>query len=417
MPFNPVAAFQAGRQNALGIQAQEQGIAAEAAAAPRRNALADLQLQQAQVGAERSNTQFDQNEKLRQVKLLSQGATALGNIDPSQWQTAIPKIEGFLNQQGVDTSQLDLANVTPESLNQFIAEAESVLGGAVQGEQFTLGAGQQRFDAQGKRIAGVDPKAPTPSALEKNLIAAGFTPGTPEFEIEAQKFIQKPTGTQVTIGGEKKFKEKVAEGQAKTYGRIGEEADAAIDANQSLSIMENIDVNTGALEPAKQALAAFGAAFGIDTSGLANVSAGEGFNAEAKRVVLAVKASQKGPQTDKDEATIRDTVANLGNTRAGNQFIIDSARALNNRRIERKEFYDNFIEEAGGDFKDESGKTADRAWSEFKRSTPMVSAVRRTPEGLPVFFYKFEESVRNANPDATRAEIIEAWKNPPKGAK
>ena len=415
--FNPIGAFQTARSNALGIQAQEQGIAREAAAAPNRNALADLQLSQAQVGAERSNTQFDQNEQIRQLTLLSQGATALGNIDPKQWQAAIPKIEGFLNQQGVDTSQLDLANVTPESLQQFVAEAESVLGGGAQGDQFTLGAGQQRFDAAGNKIAGVEPKAPTPSSLEKNLVAAGFTPGTPEFEAEAQKFIQKPTGTQVTIGGEKKFKEKVAEGQAKTFGRIGEEADAAIDANQSLSVLENIDVNTGALEPAKQAVAAFGAAFGIDTSGLANVSAGEGFNAEAKRVVLAVKASQKGPQTDKDEATIRDTVANLGNTTAGNQFIIDSARALNNRRIERKDFYDNFIEGAGGNFKDETGKTADRAWSEFKRSTPMVSSVRKTPQGLPVFFYKFEESVRSANPDATRAEIIEAWKNPPKGAK
>lgn len=132
MPFNPVAAFQAGRQNALAIQGQEQGIAAEAAAAPRRNALADLQLSQAQIGAERSNTQFDQDEQIRQLTLLSQGATALGNIHQDQWQSAIPKIEGFLNKQGVDTSQLDLKNVTPQSLQQFVTEAESVLGGNAQ---------------------------------------------------------------------------------------------------------------------------------------------------------------------------------------------------------------------------------------------------------------------------------------------
>jgi hypothetical protein len=226
--------------------------------------------------------------------------------------------------------------------------------------------------------------------------------------------VQKPA-TRIEIGGEKKFQEKLAEGQAKTVGRISEEADAAIDANQSLAVLEAIDVDTGALEPAKQGLAAFAQAFGLDASGIANVAKGEAFNAEAKRLVLAVKATQKGPQTDKDEITIRKTVADLGNTRAGNQFIIDSARALNNRKIERKEFYDRFIEEAGGNFKDETGKTADRAWAEFKRSTPMISTNLRTPEGLPVFFYRFEEAVRNANPEATRGEILQAWKDANRG--
>ena len=196
---------------------------------------------------------------------------------------------------------------------------------------------------------------------------------------------------------------------AKTVGRVTEEADAAIDANQSLSVLENIDVNQGALEPAKQALAGFAEGFGIDASRLANVSQGEAFNAEAKRIVLAVKASQKGPQTDRDEVTIAQTVANLGNSKAGNQFIIDSARALNNRRIERKDFYESFIQAAGGNFRGADGKNADQAWSDYKRKTPLLSPTMRTPEGLPVFFYKFEQAVREANPGATRQQILEAW--------
>jgi hypothetical protein len=284
---------------------------------------------------------------------------------------------------------------------------------------FSLGQGQSLFDAAGNLIASVAPKSEglDQTTIEKQLVAAGFTPGTKEFQAEVLKSIQKPVGTQINIGGEKKFQEEVQKGQAATYAKVGEEADSAIDANQSLSVLESIDVDTGALEPAKQGIAAFAAGFGVDASGLANISKGEAFNAEAKRIVLAVKASQKGPQTDKDEFTIRETVANLGNTKAGNQFIIDSARALNNRRIERKEFYDRFIEDNGGNFKDESGKTADRAWADFKRNTPLISSTQRTPEGLPVFFYKFEEAVRDANPDATRAEIIEAWKAKNKGVK
>jgi hypothetical protein len=259
---------------------------------------------------------------------------------------------------------------------------------------------------------------PKRTTLERNLIAAGIPEDSKEFKAAVLKAVTKPAvQVGVSVGADKKFQAKVSEGQAKTFGRIGEEADAAIDANQSLDVLESIDVDTGALEPAKQGIAAFATAFGIDASGLANVSKGEAFNAEAQRIVLSVKASQKGPQTDKDEVTIRKTVASLGNTRAGNQFIIDSARALNNRRIERKTFYDDFIEAAGGNFKDASGKTADSAWSEFKRGTPMISSKLRSPEGLPVFFFKFEQDVRGANPDASRAELMEAWRAANKGAK
>jgi len=260
-------------------------------------------------------------------------------------------------------------------------------------------------------------KPQNPTSLQKNLIAAGLKPGTPEFEQAVLTSVTKPQ-TSVTVGGgDSAFQKELAKGQAKNVATVREEADAAIDANQSLSILENIDVNTGALEPAKQGLAAFANAFGLDGSKLASVSAGEAFNAEAQRLVLSVKATQKGPQTDKDEATIRKTVASLGNSQQGNQFIIDSARAMNNRKIGRKDFYDTFLEESGGKFRNADGVTADAAWSKFKRDTPMVSSKLRTPEGLPVFFFKFDDAVRSANPDATRAEILEAWRAADKRAK
>ena len=233
-----------------------------------------------------------------------------------------------------------------------------------------------------------------------------------------QEQLAKPTGTTVNLGGgDKAFQRALGANQAARMGKITEEADAAIDSNQELSVLESLDVNSGMLEPAKQGLASFATAFGVDASGLANISKGEAFNGVANRIVLSVKATQKGPQTDRDEATIRKTVANLGNSKAGNQFIMDSARALNNRRMERKEFYDNFVEQNEGKFRDSSGKNADSAWSEFKRNTPMISSNLRTPEGLPVFFYKFEQDVRGANPDATRQEILEFWKQQNKGKK
>jgi hypothetical protein len=214
------------------------------------------------------------------------------------------------------------------------------------------------------------------------------------------------SSTTINLGdkGVGKEQEELAKIRAKQLSQYQEDRDIAIDVNQSLDVLENIDVNTGALEPAKQGLAAFGKAFGIDTSGIANVSAAEAFNAEAKKMVLSVKATQKGPQTDKDENTIASTVANLGNTKEGNQFVINSSRALSNRKIERADFFDNFLDE------NETLKGANRAWAKFKRSTPMVSSKLKSPLGLPVFFYEFEKKVRNANPDASRADILEAWR-------
>jgi hypothetical protein len=261
------------------------------------------------------------------------------------------------------------------------------------------------------------PDALTPTSLQKNLESAGLVPGSEEFKAAVLAGTVSPSTT-VTVGdGEQAFSKEMAKGQAKSVMLVNEQSDAAVDANQSLSVLENIDIETGALEPAKLALASFATAFGIDGSKIANVAGGEAFNAEAQRIVLSIKASQKGPQTDKDEITIRKTVAALGNSKQGNQFIIDSARALNNRRIGRKDFYDEFLQSTGGKFKNSDGVNADAAWSKFKRETPMISANQRTPEGLPVFFYKFDEAVRSANPDATRGQILEAWRAREKRAK
>ena len=339
-----------------------------------------------------NQSDVDREEALRENEVLTRGALNALSLPPEKRREFVQSQRNEFAAAGRDTTRTDrMLSMDDAQMNQLLQIQ------AREGQSIKALA-EQQF-----------PKQAATTTLQKNLIAAGLKPGTPEFEAEVLKSINKPT-TQVTIGGDKTFAKEVAKGHAKNLSKIREEADTAIDVNQSLDVLENIDVNTGALEPAKQAIASFGKAFGMDTSGIANVAAGEGFNAEAKRLVLAVKASQKGPQTDKDEATIRSTVANLGNTKEGNQFIIDSARALNDRRIERKDFYDNFLEETGGKFRNEAGKTADAAWSKFKRNTPMVSKNLRTPEGLPVFFYKFEQDVRNANPDASRAEILEAWR-------
>lgn len=300
---------------------------------------------------------------------------------------------GAIEQLGGDSTEtealfnaINSAN-SPEGLQRVIAELDDDL---------------QNFQSQG--LFGA-PKPEARTSLAKNLISSGLVEGSPEFQQAITDTLAKG-GQTINVGGPDIGEEQkaLAKSNVKTLETFRSEREDAITINQSLDVLDNIDVNTGALEPMKQGLAAFGAGFGIDTSALANISAGEAFNAVAKRIVLSVKATQKGPQTDQDEDTIRATVSSLGNSKEGNQFIVDSARALSNRKIERADFFDNYLETEG------KLAGANRAWSKFKRNTPMVSPVLKN-NGLPVFFYKFAGDIRSLNPDATNAEVLTAWRD------
>jgi hypothetical protein len=375
----------------------KQGVADDnrAAALDKRNA--DFQALMVSKSDE-ERAELDRENK----ELTTTAVNALGITDKTQRRLFLERKRAQYVENGRDTSNIDRALALDDT------ELEKTL--TMQAEQ------GQELSVRLNRMFG-DREL---TNNEQKVVSEGLELGTPEAIERVTELNSKSGAAQntVTVGAqESAFSKGMGAINAKTIGTINEQASAAVDANQSLSVLENIDIETGALEPAKLALASFATAFGIDGSKIANVAGGEAFNAEAQRIVLSVKASQKGPQTDKDEITIRKTVASLGNSKQGNQFIIDSARALNNRRIGRKEFYDQFLESTSGKFKNSDGVNADSAWSKFKRETPMISANQRTPEGLPVFYYKFEEAVRSANPDATRGQILEAWRAREKRAK
>jgi len=381
----------------LNVQRGQQ-ISQQAQQAPFQNRLLEAQAGQAEAGV----TESQQLNRVRSIALFGSeiaNDVKAGNLASIRAKT-VQRIAQDLPNQGVPSN--DSQELLELIDNPDISEQDKL----TQIDQIS-----QQATALGQQF-GVLEAPSQPTAIQQNLIASGLTPGTPEFQQELLASIRKPSGTTVTIGtGLGEEQKALAKLRARELGTIQEEANAAIDTIQSLDVLENIDVNTGALEPAKQGVAAFGRAFGLDTSALANVAAGEAFNAEAKKLVLSIKATQKGPQTDKDEETIRETIANLGNSQQGNQFIIDSSRAFSGRKIEKADFFNTFLEDK------ETLKGANKAWSDFKRKTPMVSSNLRTPQGLPVFFYKFEQDVRNANPQASKQEILEAWRIADKGAR
>lgn len=136
--FDPVGAFQRARRSALQIQAAEQQLAA----APVRNQLADLKLEQAKVGAQRSETQFGQQQALQRATLLGQSASALKGLPLEQRDAAFAAISPQLEQFGVDVTQFPAGSFTDENLDNAMAQAQAF----IQSPQKQT-AGQQEFNA------------------------------------------------------------------------------------------------------------------------------------------------------------------------------------------------------------------------------------------------------------------------------
>jgi len=102
--FDPVGAFQRGRRGALGIERQEQQIAAERTAAPRRNILGDISIQQAQqtlaAGRElqaQQGTTFEQQQAIQQATVGVQVTDALGRLSQDQRGSAFASLQDRLS--------------------------------------------------------------------------------------------------------------------------------------------------------------------------------------------------------------------------------------------------------------------------------------------------------------------------------
>ena len=68
------------------------------------------------------------------------------------------------------------------------------------------------------------------------------------------------------------------------------------------------------------------------------------FLANASQAVLQKQLEQKGPQTETDAQRITQTGAQLGNTKAANEFVLQVAKAQLQRDIDQRNFYDNWYE-------------------------------------------------------------------------
>ena len=391
----------------LGVQ-RLSNIQRQAAEAPDRARILQAQAAGAEAAVPTQQQQFNKEDIARATSIV-QGALQVNEI---------PKVADKINflknrrQSIIDSARTSGIAANTEETDLAISAYES---GDIQGAQ-------QLIDGSlnlGRQLGIIKTTAADKPQIKEGIIPAG-QPGAGEsgfFAVTPTSATQIP-GIQpaartplVQIGAGGKEQEELAKLRAKSLTTLREKGDEAEQQIASLNILDNIDVSTGAAEPMKQAIAGFAEGFGIDASGLANIAAGQAFTAEAGKVVLRVLATQKGPQTDNDRANIAKTIKRLGNAPEANAFIGDAARATASRTIEQRDFFDNYLGQ------NDTLKGAASAWNKQKRDVPMVSQFVKTPEGLPVFFFRFDQRVRESNPDASKEQIMEAWKSQEQAAR
>ena len=272
--FDPVGAFQGARRNALAMQAQEQDLALQ----PKRNALADLKLQQAKVGAEREQTQFDQGQALQRATILNQSARALKGLDPSHRVTAFQRLAPKLQEFGIDPSQFANSQFTDPELDSAIAETQGFISNpetltSAQREFASLSEGLSPEDVvRARRIElGLDPRAGSVTGQERIATDPSLTEqvagseqtisrGKETGKLEAQKELLP--GIRAAI--------KLAEQQAVKEGEIFTELNAAKAAlpgiKQVVSKLKSL-ADEGTFTLAGQAFNAVAKQLGFSTSG------------------------------------------------------------------------------------------------------------------------------------------------------
>lgn len=365
---------------------------------------------------------------------LAQTAFSIQGLQPDQQVSAIQQVAQQIQQSGGDPSAwVNMLQGSPQQIDEAlrgiqqaslsvkqrtdIGEADRQFG--LQQDQFGLsqqrvGIQQQQADTQSRSVASQiaernRPKAPALTAKTKDLIAAGLLPGTPEFQSEMLSFIRKGTGTTVNIGaGEAEEVKQIAKVQGRRFEKIIQEGENATRILSTVNQFDNIDVATGALEPAKAATAAVFKSLGLDSiaDSIANVSNAQALQSLTNRAVNDTLNAASGVQTDGDAARARKTVVNLAGDPRANKFISATIKAVALRSKTRADFISGLVDSGANTF-----SQANQEWNKFIKKNPSLSSVVKNPAtGLPLYFHEFEQTARRNNPGVSQQEINNAWR-------
>ena len=179
--------------------------------------------------------------------------------------------------------------------------------------------------------------ANSPTDLMQNLMSMGIDPKSEKGQKIMTDYLTK-SNVSINTGSAKEgtknyFKEKGG-AFAKNSNIIETTAISADEDNQLLNRFEQLaqNVDTGALSPFILGLQGFSQALGISDD-LTNLGAVEALNSVSGRFVMQQVQKTKGAVSDREMAYFFKISANIGNSKLGNQLIINMARSINDRAI------------------------------------------------------------------------------------
>jgi len=378
-----------------------------------KNAPIQRELMQAQTqGLQQQNTAQQRDLDAQGMQYLHNAAKTLRNIpDPAQRQSVFGLLQPQLRQLGMGDDDLAFDVTNDQELDGVITSLGSLFPQTVGKvtRTVTTADGVMGVREDGSLVKlGDAPQSTTATTLMKNAEAMGLQPGTPEYADFIMQGTLKPS-TQVTVNnaGTEAEKKELAKIRAQDFKTVQTAANNAIEMNERLGQLENMDVNEGLAAPAIAAIARVFNAAGVDGDRLldTNVASMQSFNAVSGQLLAEALQAQTGPQTDNDADRIRATLPQISNEGLANKFIISSLRAVNERKIEQARFWDEYLAEK------DTLKGVEAEWRRFKMSTPMVSAnVKNKATGLPIFFYEFRERLKRDSPGASDQAILEKWR-------
>ena len=385
-----------GLQGVSAIQSMQQAAAEQ----PYRQALLKAQAEAAPLAVE---TQRLQNLTAQQKLGVQGAALAAQKALPFLQSGDMAGLKTFI--QG--TNLLDDQDKAAMSAKIDANDMQGILGD-VSG---AIGAAQQLGIFAAPKTA-----ADTRTSIEKNLEAAGLTPGTPEFRAAVMQQLTKPSGTQVSI---QMPEQKMLGAEAEALGRafikkfdtIQTEASAAAQQRDTLRQIKALNINTGLTADIRANAANVLNNLGLNGNELlktdvANVQA---FNKLSGRLVQEGLMAQKGVATDSDARLYAKVVPSITDDKKATNFIIESMNAQNERKIEKEQFFTDWLDTKG------TFKGADKAWNEYISSTPLYIENLKNGIGLPYTFYEYKNELKLLNPGATDEEVVNQWKKAARG--
>lgn len=261
-----------------------------------------------------------------------------------------------------------------------------------------------------------------PSEKQRELIASGMTPGTPEFKNALRNSVtdnsatsdtrnfeygQKAPGfvpfvkemaeaksTKVNIDqkAESKFDETLATAAGKRWNGYIEQGDAAQSRMADINLMREISNRAGSQGAGANAKLVFGPYFeaaGIDVKDLSDVQA---YDALVKRLAPSLRQPGSGSASDADLKGFTASIGTLANNPQARNMILDTFEAGSRNDLARADI-------------------ATRLANKEISRTDAEKAIRALPDPLDTF-----KQYKKENPEAYQAAVQSGMKQPAQGS-